>query len=133
MNLESLLYGPGLYGATGALTIFLGLYGLILRPNAVRKIVAVNVVGSGVFLLFGAVADRAAPGPGGDPVPHAMVITGIVVALSATALAAALVLRLSRDTGLIVLPPEPADMLEQESRDAVRAAGDHAASPLGSP
>jgi multicomponent Na+:H+ antiporter subunit C len=35
-----------------------------------------------------------------DPVPQAMVITGIVVAISATALALALVLRIANATGM---------------------------------
>ncbi len=114
MSVDSLFTQPGLYGVTGALAIGIGVYGLIVRPHLVRKIIAVNMVGSGVFLLFGAVADRAAPGPGGDPVPHAMIITGIVVALSATALAATLTLRLSRETGRTALPPEPEDPAVQD-------------------
>ena len=53
-----------------------------------------------MFLLFGVIARRgAAAGMGGDPVPQAMVITGIVVAFSATALAVALLLRLFQATG----------------------------------
>ncbi|NJD11391.1 MAG: hypothetical protein FIB01_13450, partial [Gemmatimonadetes bacterium] len=52
-------------------------------------------VGCVVFLLVGGVARRGAEaGRGGDPVPQALVITGIVVAFSATALAVALLLRL---------------------------------------
>ena len=48
-----------------------------------------------MFLLFGAVARRgAALGWGGDPVPQALLITGIVVAFSASALAVAVLLRL---------------------------------------
>jgi multicomponent Na+:H+ antiporter subunit C len=38
-----------------------------------------------------------------DPVPHALVITGIVVAFSATALAVALLLRLYDSTGQATL------------------------------
>ncbi|WP_135467290.1 cation:proton antiporter subunit C [Crenalkalicoccus roseus] len=86
-----------LYGLTGAALVGIGLYGLIVRRHALRRLLAFNLLGSGVFLLFGAVAERA--GPGGDPVPHAMIITGIVVALAATALGVALVLHLARETG----------------------------------
>ena len=72
----------------GALLVGLGVYGLIVQPQPLRKILAFNVVGSGVFLLFGAIAYRGAgAGMGGDPVPQALLITGIVVAFSATALA----------------------------------------------
>jgi multicomponent Na+:H+ antiporter subunit C len=75
----------------------LGLFGLIVHPQPLRKILAFNLIGSGVFVLFGAVALRgAAAGFGGDPVPQALVITGIVVAFAATALAVALLLRLFR-------------------------------------
>jgi multicomponent Na+:H+ antiporter subunit C len=55
--------------------------------------VAINVMGAGVFLLLIAVAYRG-PGLAPDPVPHALVVTGIVVAVSATALALGLARRL---------------------------------------
>lgn len=84
-----------LFGLCGAALVGIGLYGLLTDPRLLRKIIAFNLVGSGVFLLFGVVARRgAAAGLGGDPVPQALVITGIVVAFSATALAIALLLRL---------------------------------------
>jgi len=82
----------------------IGLFGIITNPQPLRKIVAFNVIGNGVFLLFGVVAHRgAAAGLGADPVPQALVITGIVVAFSATALAVALLLRLSKQTQLPTL------------------------------
>ena len=84
-----------IFGLCAAVAVGLGLYGLIANPQPLRKILAFNLLGSGVFLLFGVVARRgAASGFGGDPVPQALVITGIVVAFSATALAVALLLRL---------------------------------------
>jgi multicomponent Na+:H+ antiporter subunit C len=88
------------FGLCGAAIVGLGLYGLITNPQPLRKIVAFNLIGSGVFMLFGVVARRgAAAGFGGDPVPQALVITGVVVAFSATALAVALLLRLFESTG----------------------------------
>jgi multicomponent Na+:H+ antiporter subunit C len=85
-----------LFGLAGAALVGLGLFGLIIHPEPLRKILAFNLLGGGVFLLFGVVARRgAAAGFEGDPIPQAMVITGLVVAFSATALAVALVLRLS--------------------------------------
>ena len=93
-----------LFGLCAALLVGLGLYGLIVNPHPLRKILAFNVVGSGVFLLFGAIAYRGAgAGMGGDPVPQALLITGIVVAFSATALAVALLLRLFDETGSVTL------------------------------
>ena len=95
---------PTLYGLCGAVLVGLGLYGLIVHPQPLRKILAFNLIGGGVFLLFGVVARRgAAAGFGGDPVPHALIITGIVVAFAATALAIALLLRLFRETGRATL------------------------------
>ena len=89
-----------LFGLCASALIGLGLYGLIVNPQPLRKILAFNVIGSGVFMLFGAIARRgAAAGMGGDPVPQALLITGIVVAFSATALAVALLLRLHAVTG----------------------------------
>lgn len=88
-----------LFGVCGAALVGLGLYGLIVQASPLRKLLAFNLLGGGVFLLFGIVARRgAAAGFGGDPVPQAMVITGIVVAFAATALAIALMLRLSEKT-----------------------------------
>jgi multicomponent Na+:H+ antiporter subunit C len=93
-----------LFGLCAAVLIGVGLYGLIVNPHPLRKILAFNVVGSGVFLLFGAIARRgAAAGMGGDPVPQALLITGIVVAFSATALAVALLLRLFDVSGSATL------------------------------
>jgi multicomponent Na+:H+ antiporter subunit C len=93
-----------LYGLCSAVLVGLGLFGLIMHTQTLRKILAFNLIGGGVFLLFGAVARRgAAAGLGGDPVPQALVITGLVVAFAATALAVALLLRLFQETGRATL------------------------------
>ncbi|WFU69152.1 NADH-quinone oxidoreductase subunit K [Bradyrhizobium sp. CB2312] len=104
--------GVTVFGSFAAAAIGLGLYGLITNPRPLRKIIAFNLVGSGVFLLFGIVGRRGtAAGVGNDPVPQALVITGIVVAFSATALAIALLLRLFQTGGSLTLgsraPPGP--------------------------
>ena len=96
-----------LAGLVGAALVGLGLYGLIVNPQPLRKILAFNLIGSGVFLVFGIVARRgAAAGFPFDPVPQAMVITGIVVAFAASALAVALILRLQEETGDVTLDPD---------------------------
>ena len=93
-----------LFGLCGAALVGLGLFGLIVNPQPLRKVLAFNLLGNGVFLLFGVVARRgAAAGLGGDPVPQALVITAIVVAFSATAMAIALLLRLFKETGQATL------------------------------
>jgi multicomponent Na+:H+ antiporter subunit C len=96
-----------LAGLVGAALVGLGLYGLIVNPQPLRKILAFNLIGSGVFLIFGIVARRGAlAGFPFDPVPQAMVITGIVVAFAASALGVALILRLHEETGTIALDPD---------------------------
>ncbi len=80
-----------------AALIGLGLYGLVTQPLLLRRVIAFNVIGSGIFLLFGALSGSESAGT--DPVPQAMIITGIVVALSATALALALVVAHAREGG----------------------------------
>jgi multicomponent Na+:H+ antiporter subunit C len=82
-----------LYVMTGCVLVALGLRSVLLHASLLLRIVAINVMGAGVFLLLIAVAYRG-PGLAPDPVPHALVLTGIVVAVSATALALALARRL---------------------------------------
>jgi multicomponent Na+:H+ antiporter subunit C len=85
-----------LFGLCAAALVGIGLFGLIVHPAALRKLLSFNLLGAGVFLLFGVAARRgAAAGFASDPVPQALVITGIVVAFSASALAVALLVRLS--------------------------------------
>jgi multicomponent Na+:H+ antiporter subunit C len=99
-----------LFGLCGSVLVGLGLFGLITNPQPLRKILAFNLLGSGTFLLFGVIARRgAAAGLDGDPVPQALVITGIVVAFSATAMAIALLLRLFQETGQATLDPGDAN------------------------
>jgi multicomponent Na+:H+ antiporter subunit C len=108
-----------LAGFVGAALVGLGLYGLIVNPEPLRKILAFNVMGSGVFLVFGIVARKgAAAGLQSDPVPQAMVITGIVVAFAASALAVALVLRLFGETGRATFSPDAWTKPPGEGADA---------------
>ncbi|ADP70363.1 NADH-ubiquinone oxidoreductase chain 4L [Rhodomicrobium vannielii ATCC 17100] len=81
-----------LYALSGVGLFCLGFHALIVRRHLLRKILAINVMGSGIFLLFVALGRRGLDVPT-DPVPQAMVITGIVVAVSNTALALSLMLR----------------------------------------
>ena len=96
-----------LFGLAGAALVGLGLYGLIVHPEPLRKVLAFNLLGSGVFVLFGVIAQRgAAAGMGGDPIPQALVITGIVVAFAGSALAVGLLLQLQQRTGEATLRPD---------------------------
>ena len=84
------------YGVTGFMVFGLGLLGLLINRDLIRRAIAMNVMGCGVFLVLVALSDRDPAAPP-DPVPHAMVITGIVVAVAATALVLALGASLRRD------------------------------------
>lgn len=107
-----------LFGLCAAVLIGLGVFGLIVNPRPLRKILAFNIIGSGVFLMLGAIARRGAgAGMGGDPVPQALLITGIVVAFSATALAVALLLRLFDESGSDSLAAPTADAKGKEAVD----------------
>jgi multicomponent Na+:H+ antiporter subunit C len=109
---------PTLFGLCAALVIGVGLFGLIVQPQPLRKILAFNVIGSGVFVLLGAVArSGAAAGMGADPVPQALLITGIVVAFAATALAIALLLRLFEKTGSVTLSADASGEGRADARD----------------
>ncbi|MGE6528469.1 NADH-quinone oxidoreductase subunit K [Pseudomonas sp. NPDC077382] len=68
----------------GATLWLLGLHGLLTLRQALRRIIAFNLMGSGVFLVMIALAARSQPS---DPLLVALVVTGLVVAVSATALA----------------------------------------------
>jgi len=72
------------YLGLGALLWVIGLHGLLRQHHALRRIVAINIMGSGVFMIMVALARRTATT---DPVLHALVVTGLVVAVSATAFA----------------------------------------------
>jgi len=84
-----------LFGLVGIVLFLLGVWAFLIYQPLLRKLIALNVMGAGVFHVLVAVAYRGlekAP----DPVPHALVLTGIVVAVSATALALTLGQRLER-------------------------------------
>ena len=98
MNLHTL------YALTGVALISLGLHALLVREHLLRKVLALNVLGSGTFMVLVATAHRGEGPP--DPVPHALVLTGIVVAVSATALALALARRLRAQQGSARLPED---------------------------
>jgi len=94
-----------IFGLCGAALVGVGLYGFVIHRHLLRRVLAFNVIGSGIFLYFGAAGYRDVPA-GADPVPQAMIITGIVVAFSATALAVALVVAHARASGRTRLPED---------------------------
>ncbi|MCC5996644.1 MAG: NADH-quinone oxidoreductase subunit K [Oceanicaulis sp.] len=94
--MELLADRASLFALTGAALVALGFYGFIIQRAPIRRLIAFNVIGSGIFLLFGG---ASYVGGGVDPVPQALIITGIVVALALTAFAATLAVRLAESGG----------------------------------
>ncbi|WP_049987599.1 cation:proton antiporter subunit C [Halobellus rufus] len=81
----------------------IGLYGVTASSNLVKKIIGLNVFQVGIFLFFvtSGYVDGAAPpvvghgsGPFASPLPHVLILTAIVVGVSLTAVALALVVRI---------------------------------------
>lgn len=72
-----------IYSITSISLFSIGFYGVIISQHIIRKLIAVNIMGIGIFMLLLATAyyEKII-----DPIPHAMVLTGIVVAVAGTAL-----------------------------------------------
>lgn len=101
----------------GSLILFtLGFTILLVNNNLIKKIIGMNIMDTSVFLLFislGYIEGREAPiFPGGffkgaqfyvNPIPTGLMLTGIVVAVSTTALMLALTIRLHGQYGTIEL------------------------------
>lgn len=91
-----------LYAACGITLFSIGLHALLVRRHLLRKILAANIMSSGVFMVFIAVGARGG-GPAADPVPQVMVLTGIVVSLCFTAVAIVLAIRIHHLTDCTTL------------------------------
>lgn len=98
--------------ATFMLLMVTGLYMMIANANLVKKIIGLNLFQSAVFLFFIAsayVEDGSPPivppdgsgGPFVSPLPHVIVLTAIVVGVSLTAVALALVVRIHSEYGTL--------------------------------
>jgi len=91
---------------TVAVTVFLiGFYTMLTHSNLIKKIMGMNIMETAVFLLFissGYARGARAPiifgeDPGAlwaNPVPSALILTGIVIAVSTTAFALSLIVSL---------------------------------------
>lgn len=96
----------------GAAAIFgIGVYGLLIAGHLLRKLLALNLMLSAVFLLLLLASEPIAGTTAGrpDPLPQALILTGIVIAVSTTAFALALMVRLFARTGRSGLDPDSSD------------------------
>ena len=98
-----------------ALLFVIGLYGILGRSHLVRKLMAMNIMQSAVIVFFillgykdGATPPIARYGdhhPAAinyiDPLPHTLMLTAIVVSVSTTGVALALLIRIHRRYGTL--------------------------------
>ncbi len=97
------------YGEAIAVILFgIGFGNLLLQPNLIKKIIGLNIMDTAVYLFLaekGYIAGRVAPivvdGVQSveayiNPIPSGLVLTGIVVSVSVSALMLALTIRLYR-------------------------------------
>lgn len=99
--------------ATFAILFAIGLYMMIASPNLVKKIIGLNLFQSAIFLFFVAMAyvrggsvpviptEGGAVGEYASPLPQVIVLTAIVVGVSLTAVALALIVRLYTEYGTL--------------------------------
>lgn len=103
--IESLLQQR--YYVAAVVLFSIGFVTLFLHPNLIKKIIGMNLMDTAVFLFLAAMgyvdggkAPMVEPGSAAEayinPVPGGLVLTGIVVAVSTTALFLALTHRLYR-------------------------------------
>jgi multicomponent Na+:H+ antiporter subunit C len=108
---------PALFFALlGAALFGIGLYGFLAHSHLLRKVLASNVMVNGIFLILIALARRDPAAV--DPVPHAMVLTGIVISVSTTAFALALIKKLYRADSPGEVPTAPRDEDPGSTREA---------------
>ncbi len=109
---EGCKMGPNLfinYGEAVAMILFgIGFGNLLLQPNLIKKIIGLNIMDTAVYLFLaekGYIAGRVAPIVADgvqdmeayiNPIPSGLVLTGIVVSVSVSALMLALTIRLYR-------------------------------------
>jgi len=97
--------------AASVVLFLIGLYAVIAKGNLVKKLMGLNVMETAVFafvMATGIVTGGDAPilgagahEPFANPLPQALILTGIVVALSTTALALSLIIRIYERHGTI--------------------------------
>ncbi len=108
----------GSYEETAAVILFgIGFTILLFHKNLIKKIIGLNIMDTGVYLLLasmGYIAGKNAPiitDPDGainaadyiNPIPSGLVLTGIVVSVSVTAIMLSLAVRLHKRYGTLDL------------------------------
>lgn len=113
MDLEMLLVN---YPYVVSVIIFgVGTLIVLTQPNLIKKVIGLNIMTNAIFLFFIAlgnieggaapIVDPASPAPLYiNPLPSALILTGIVVGFSTTAFALALIVKLYSFYGTVNAP-----------------------------
>ena len=85
------------------LLMMIGFYAMIAKQNLIKKIIGMNIFQTAIFLFYisvGKIEGGTAPilwengGPYDNPLTHTLMLTSIVVSVSITAVALALVIKI---------------------------------------
>jgi multicomponent Na+:H+ antiporter subunit C len=96
------------------LLLLIGIYGVLVPTNLVRKLMGMNIMQAAIITFFIALAaksgaelpvvregEAATAARYVNPLPHALMLTAIVVSVSITGVALALVIRIRRSFGTL--------------------------------
>ena len=92
------------------LLMMIGLYAVVAKNNLIKKVIGLGLFQTGIFIFYvsmGKVHGGTAPVVADDieiysnPIPHALILTAIVVSVSTMAVALALVVNIKRTYGTI--------------------------------
>jgi len=109
--------------------MMLGFYAVIARGNLIKKIIGINIFQISVFLFYISMAKvKGGTAPilwdretlYDNPVPHCLMLTAIVVSVSTTAVALALIIKIRKAYGTI---EEDKIIEEQEKAISERSIG----------
>ncbi|RQD73872.1 MAG: cation:proton antiporter [Candidatus Syntrophonatronum acetioxidans] len=99
-----------MYYLVSVILFVIGFHTLLTHSNLIKKIIGMNIMETAVFLFFvstgyvrGGVAPIIEPGVEQyvNPLPTALILTGIVVAVSVTAFALSLIVKLYESYGTL--------------------------------
>lgn len=88
-----------LYTLCSILLFGIGLLGFLLNTDFIRKLLGLNVIGIAIFMLL--LATAVIYPNAIDPIPHAMVLTGIIVAAAGTALGLSIASKIAKFSRLV--------------------------------
>jgi len=121
--INNFLATKGIYSLV-LILMFLGMFGMIISNNYMKKMMAMNVMQVAVILFFLCFAQKTGgmipilngvttdPSLYINPLPHALMLTAIVVSLGTTGVAIALLMRIKETYGSV----EEDDILRRADR-----------------